>query len=166
MIGLRDVNDVALVWCPRVTWSKAFDFRILMHIKRDEIHWGLSCPYKCKQATAPFSPPSLGPSVNTNPSDTLANGMCSSRFRDAIAQLSGIKPKSIQPTETPSRGSGDHDKNDFVSREHIAGNHYIREREMPTKFRVQPSPLREFGRGHGPEVALAHQETSHCLNAF
>lgn len=144
------------------------EYRIctLKEMKYIGVHRRLPCPYKCKQTTASFSPLSLGPSVNMNPSNTLANGICSSQFRGAIAQLSGIKPKSIQPTETPSRGSGDHDKDDFVSREHIAGNHYIREREMPTRFRVQPSPLREFGRGHGPEVALAHQETSHRLNAF
>ena len=46
------------------------------------------------------------------------------RFRDALAQLSGIKLKSIQPTETPIRASGN---NDFVSREYIAGNRHIRE---------------------------------------
>ena len=51
------------------------------------------------------------------------------RFWSALAQLSGIKLKSMQPTEMVSGGSGSRGKNNnkFVSREHIAGNRNIRE---------------------------------------
>jgi len=56
-------------------------------------------------------------------------------------RLSCIKLKSIQPTETPSCGSGNRDKNDFVSWGHIASNHNIRERHTTHQIRGPPMAM-------------------------
>jgi hypothetical protein len=79
-----------------------------------------------------------------------------------VTRLSGIKLKSMQPTETPSRGSGNRDqkKSDFVSRGHIASNCNIRERHTTHQTRgppmAMPQEMVQLWPGSRPTRALAY----------